>query len=565
MKNNLQTAYLLVLLCAGILTGCTSGTKEKRLQAERTTVAKDTVQEYIKEDTSITFSVDDVTGAKYGYNIFPLRKVIQQQFVSPVFIAPEKDNGKMAPTNGNSFLYTVHYAYANHHPLVLSPDDVWMQIALGVSLHINENYEKLQPKVMRFKDRQEIKVTMDELSALKPASWQRLVDTFALLTEAKVQPEFYKVMLPEFSTSTPLTKTAFRAAMMSSVKKGISYIGESGCGIPSVTLLGKKSDWEDIYQRLDALKKYDLGFWTEELKPVLQEFINVYDHKTDKQFWQRIYKYREGYMMQDVNGWIIKFFPYLTKYAQTGNMVTVGTDEEDSYEMPATQEVYYKNPYLKGNEYIHSVLDLGVFPQSFCSVPITWNNFFAKKESDQVKKLKLVAGFFGFDQSGKDFALKPHLSWVILDESAAPADGPAAVEWKDRLSATKKHLPFDKYAWSDKILQGKQVNARYNPGKNKNFNTGINEFKSELVQHMQTVFPKESLEGTQLSFVLTWIGHIVDISVKNTKLSPKAVAELRSRLLKMKYEFRPSQVENDLPIDSDRKSLPASSKITVRF
>ena len=561
MKYSFRMACPLLLAFAGILfTGC--GPQDKKETARNSVgqpkpeqqVQRDTM--YVVTDTSITFKVDDVANAKQGYNMFPLGKVVQKEFDKPIFIFPESKKAKVVPADGNGFLYTVHYAYASHHPLVLSPDEVWMQIALGVSLHINENYEKLQPKVMRFKDKQKIRVRMDELTELKPESWKRLVDTFALLTEAKVQPAFYKTMLPKFSTSTPLTQTAFRAAMMSSVKKGISYMGESGCGIPEVTLRGKKSDWEDIYRRLDELKQYDLAFWTNELKPVIKEFINVYDGKLDRQFWQRMYKYREGYMMQDVNGWIIKFFPYLTRYDGTGKSAMTG----EGYEMPVTQQVYYKNPYIRGNEYISAVLNMEVFPQSYCTVPIIWDNLFEEKEEDQQRELKLVAGFFGFDQRGSSHALTPHVSWVILDETAENI-----VTETNRMWATEKRLDFDKYAWSDRILKGKQVNARYNPAKNKSFNAGMADFKKELTEHLKAIYPKESIAGTELKFTLTWIGHIVDASVKSPGLSPEAVVALKAKLIKMDFPFRPSQVKDNPGVDASGETFPASSQIAVSF
>lgn len=44
----------------------------------------------------------------------------------------------------NAFYETVKLAYSQHMPLTLAPDDVWLTIAKGVSLHINYNAEKLR-------------------------------------------------------------------------------------------------------------------------------------------------------------------------------------------------------------------------------------------------------------------------------------------------------------------------------------------------------------------------------------------------------------------------------------
>lgn len=57
-----------------------------------------------------------------------------------------------------------------------------------------------------------------------------------------------------------------------------------GCGIPEVTIEGSVEDWEEIIRRLDYLSKYDLKWWTTELKPVIRKIIDSKEERLTKAF-----------------------------------------------------------------------------------------------------------------------------------------------------------------------------------------------------------------------------------------------------------------------------------------
>lgn len=82
------------------------------------------------------------------------------------------------------------------------------------------------------------------------------------------------------------------------------------CGIPSVTLEGERSDWEDIYRRLDRL--YELGdepsVWAEMLRPILRRFIRAFDGDPDLTFWDHVAHRASEYCGQDdLSGWLTAF------------------------------------------------------------------------------------------------------------------------------------------------------------------------------------------------------------------------------------------------------------------
>ena len=80
---------------------------------------------------------------------------------------------------------------------------------------------------------------------------------------------------------------------MSSMQKYFSFTCETDCGLPSVTLLGRKSDWEKMLLRLERLKTFgeEPTVWYGLLKPVFERFVRTFEEGESqemKDFWQRI-------------------------------------------------------------------------------------------------------------------------------------------------------------------------------------------------------------------------------------------------------------------------------------
>ncbi len=82
------------------------------------------------------------------------------------------------------------------------------------------------------------------------------------------------------------------------------------CGIPTVTLEGEKSDWEELYRRLGRL--YELGdepsVWAEMLRPILCRFVRAFDGDPDVTFWEHVV-HRNTQMcgQDDLSGWLTAF------------------------------------------------------------------------------------------------------------------------------------------------------------------------------------------------------------------------------------------------------------------
>ena len=76
-------------------------------------------------------------------------------------VKPEAFSKTTRPTvfsgySTHAFVSAVNLAYAQHYPLVLSPDAIWMCITQGLSQHINTNAEKLRNMFVEHEGKKEI-------------------------------------------------------------------------------------------------------------------------------------------------------------------------------------------------------------------------------------------------------------------------------------------------------------------------------------------------------------------------------------------------------------------------
>ena len=103
--------------------------------------------------------------------------------------------------------------------------------------------------------------------------------------------------------------------MMATLQAYFDYRFCLGCGIPYVTLLGEKSDWEQIVQRIEKLKEYgpETTAWYRLLKPVVTRFARSFDEGVadsteNREFWNRVAHWQGGGSGPSyLSGWITAF------------------------------------------------------------------------------------------------------------------------------------------------------------------------------------------------------------------------------------------------------------------
>jgi hypothetical protein len=321
-------------------------------------------------------------------------------------------------------------AYQNHYPITISPDIMWLMISKGFSNHVNNSPEELRSQIVSFKGKKTLTVVreMIELGDMKGFNWESIFPEFAEQISGFTGKALVNNLTADFTTTTPTARVASQITIMESMKEFFNYkVMFTGCGIPEVTVEGSIKDWEKILTRLDYLAKYDLEWWTSELKPVIQKIIDTKKGKVDKQFWMNMVKYhRLGvYGAYDgIDGWLLKFYPYLTgginpalvRKARASDGVVnlpIGRDDNISYK---TRTLYLRRSTFK------EIKNVNELPKELSNVP-----FVVEVKDDFGKLIKsfnmeLWAGFMGIVQDPKSFNIKPEIGWAVNKKSEIPVE-----------------------------------------------------------------------------------------------------------------------------------------------
>ncbi|MDD4923042.1 MAG: DUF4419 domain-containing protein [Bacteroidales bacterium] len=322
-----------------------------------------------------------------------------------LFMPKEHQDLSLVNCPNNGLIQTIQECYDNHRPLILSPDIIWLAICQGVAIHVNQNFDSLK-NILFINDKPDQIVVRNDSLEKGAKHWAKLLDGFSEETKKYTKEDFYSFFVPEFSSTTPIEKTAYQVTLLETYKKGFQYVGDSGCGIPSITLKGKREDWQKMLHQLVMLRKIGLSDWAETLNPIIKEFVNVYDGKTNNQFWQNIYKNAFEYNAFYISGWIIKLFPYVKVLeGRVGYEAKLNAD--------IMIEKLIPNKLLNGDDYLLSTLSTDNFPSGIAKINILWKNHFYESTHD----MEVLAGFFAMKQYG-DKSLEPFISWAICEKDA---------------------------------------------------------------------------------------------------------------------------------------------------
>ena len=470
----------------------TSKTENNRLR--RDAITYKTYSFGVSEiNKNIKFDVSDVEIAKEYLVTNESHKIFENKLGKEIMFLPkEHENIQLVNTKYNGLIFAAHQCYSQHRPLVLTPDLIWLAITQGVSIHINKNFKTLKNKIFKPNKPKKLIVRNDSLS-YGSEHWEDLINSLANKTSKYTNEDFYSFFVPNFSTTTQVNTTAYQINLLNSYKKAFAYVGESGCGIPYIRITGEKKDWELIYSNLDLLDDVGMEDWKIILKPIIKEFINVYDNNINKKFWQNIYKDMIDYNAFYITGWIIKLFPYLEGMKGDG----VIDEEKDCMRF---KKYYYKNKFIYGDKMLLSNLSTDDFPSGIVDIDLTWKNYIEK----ETKKLKIYSGFFGIKQY-EDKSLETIISWAICEEKAKNVEH----------SLNVKHFPYlveNKEFWTPYVVEEELLKkAIYNQRKFKNSEESINFIKTNLQDTLKSYFKNLEFKNDTLKFVVLVNGKIENV------------------------------------------------------
>jgi len=325
------------------------------------------------------------------------------------FSMPSKDNSYddfiMKADNQNGFVDTALCAYNDHHHLVIRPDDVWIAIISQFNLFVNANAEQLRHLFVAHDGKKELTIKAAG-TRYTPNNGDMAKQMGELIQENVVDPSLREWIIPQFTTTTESDVIISSVIMMSTLKKYFDYTFMKMCGLPAVTLLGEREDWEQKLGKIEKLKEYGevSSQWYALLTQVLTEFVNTFIHPEayrTKDFWQKIADYRSGgsgpcYL----SGWITAF----CFFDKDGQSLHCPPSDRSGEVLT-----------VDGATYHH--VDTNDIPPAFAEAPVLLD------DNGVQFKTVMIAGLLGMRVSGANKGtVQPQPAWWIAEEIRTEKD-----------------------------------------------------------------------------------------------------------------------------------------------
>ena len=323
----------------------------------------------------------------------------------------------------NPFFKGMIDAFADHRPVVLSPDVIWFLICQGFAHYVNDNPEELRNLFVDHEGKIDLVVRSGKDLLSGKADFEAIVDSFFVKIRDNTKGEIADIMAQKFSTTGVNEHIVSEIVLMETVKSYFNYIVMyMSCGIPSITLTGTPDDWQSILDRTRKLSAYGIDWWVKDLEPILTEFVKASKGKPDVNFWKSIVKkYRPGDLRglscgMDIgstkfDGWFLKFLPY-DKSGRTPDEVNM-----DHSMLPEMVRTDYKY--------------------------IIYNDFTGEIEAELM--MEFWAGIVGWDVDAETYTMTPKLGWFTRgkqteEELLAEFESQAKDSW-DGLSLRVNRVP----------------------------------------------------------------------------------------------------------------------------
>lgn len=373
-----------------------------------------------------SFPVDSVAAAESPLWTQPLHEHLAKRFVRKILLLPEAERavanvlhdpsatGRMLQrieqrarttvSKCHPLIDAVATAFSQHRPLTLSPDCIWLAIEQGFAHHVAENAEELRPRLVRHSGKQDLSAEVRDLSL---GSFEHAVADWSSQIREASNPVLHEALICDFSTTTPVIRTASEIVLMDCYATYFSYSMLCICGIPKVTVTGTPEDWQRMRARIEVLETFGLEWWVSRLRPILDEFVKTSEGHPSLAFWKAIYKPKQAYGAETVTGWIADLFPYLME-APKRRRSHIFDYERREWVIPVENGVKTSGFGEAGSE---MGVEQGKFPSGLASVPLN-----VTLPGDSEIKLDLLGGFFAVEQDPNDFALSPVIGWAIAEQ-----------------------------------------------------------------------------------------------------------------------------------------------------
>ncbi|MCJ1334051.1 hypothetical protein MMC10_010758 [Thelotrema lepadinum] len=306
----------------------------------------------------------------------------------------------------NGLVNAIYCAWSQHHHLVLRPEDIWFAILSQLSFYINANAEEVRSFFVKHKGKEQL--TIFTAGTIGTVDWGELAMQFTSLMEKfLVDPELRDWVMPNFSTTTDTDRVAAAILMMGAMQKYFEYGCCLMCGLPSVTLLGERSDYVKLLERLDKIPQLgtEPAAFCSLLRPIITRFITCFDHPTDPNvvdFWRHCADRSGGSGPTYISGWVTAF----CFWDEQGQRL--GSKEE-------AEEEFGECLSLDGIDYCGVELDK--VPAGYASVPVAAN------DNGTEHNTRMLAGSVGIEASTSIHLHTPDTTQLVEQNTIKPVIG----------------------------------------------------------------------------------------------------------------------------------------------
>jgi hypothetical protein len=353
----------------------------------------------------IRFCVDEVAPTQTRLTVQAAKSQLEKSFQRQLLAFSHDDTYQVIQGGDiHPLVLAVHAAFSEHRPLLLTPDIIWLTLAQGFAQHINNHAETLRSRFVRHQGKQTLVVETDGIPQ-QPQQWSEAVQHWALHIRDQVGVDLYRLLECNFSTTTPITRTASHIVMMDAFQQYFDYVMLCICGIPDITLLGTVEDWQSICDRVQLMGQYELNWWTDRLLPICREFIETVSGRPSLEFWRCIYKPKAVYGADLITGWLADLFPYIKHRITNAASVRNPILESDRCQLPTT-----KISSIDPSRQVARGISPDSLPLGISQVPFKLTTL-----DEQEYSLELVAGFIGVRQDSEQGTLQPEIGWAVRE------------------------------------------------------------------------------------------------------------------------------------------------------
>ncbi|KAL7925254.1 hypothetical protein ACQKWADRAFT_283475 [Trichoderma austrokoningii] len=226
-------------------------------------------------------------------------------------------------------------------------------------------------------------------------------------------------MLPNFSTTTAADVGVAAMVMMATTKAYFDFTMRGGCGFPSVTLLGKREDWEHLLQKIRKLATYgeEVAAWSKLLIKIAEKMMETFDQpdsQSVKDFWMRAV-HTEGAnsssRVETLSGWLTAFC-----YCNESGMKT---EQRGDKEINRSSGEEMDSWRLVVDDVAFPIIAASSIPRAMAEVPVTVQDYKTGIQYDTT----LITGFVGVEsmaskERGPKDTVQPRAGyWMLVDKT----------------------------------------------------------------------------------------------------------------------------------------------------